>query len=94
MKKLLILIISFWFVSCSGNEMARKYGGSETIELPVGEKLVNITWKEEHLWILTTDMKPTDSAQVYNFKEKSSWGVVEGTVTIVETKPKFTMIIE
>jgi hypothetical protein len=86
MKKIFILIlISVGFVSCTDNEMARKYGGSETIKLPIGKKLVNITWKEDHLWLLTTDMKPGDSSQTYQFKEKSSWGIVEGTITIVET---------
>lgn len=81
------------FTSCTQNEIARNYGGSETIKLPVGEKLVNITWKEEHLWVLTTDMKSDDSAHIYNFKEKSSWGVMEGNITIVETKPRFQMTI-
>ena len=95
MKKLLnLILITSVFVSCTDNRMARVYGGSETINLPVGEKLLNITWKEDEMWLLTTDMKPADSAQVYEFKEKSSWGLLEGTVTIIETKPKFTMILE
>lgn len=86
MKKLVIyLLISVGMASCTDNKIARKYGGSETINLPVGKKLVNITWKEEQLWLLTTDMKQGDTPQTYQFKEKSSWGILEGTVTIVET---------
>jgi hypothetical protein len=94
MKKIVIYImVVIGFTSCTQNEIARNYGGSETIKLPVGEKLVNITWKEEHLWVLTTDMKSDDSAHIYNFKEKSSWGVMEGNITIVEIKPRFQMTI-
>lgn len=90
MKKLFIyLIISFGLVSCTDNKMARKYGGSETINLPIGEKLVNITWKEDDLWLLTSNMNPEDSAHIYNFQEKSNWGLMEGKITIVETKPRF-----
>lgn len=84
MKKIFILITVLFLVSCTDNEMARKYGGSETIHLPEGKKLVNITWKEEHLWILTTNLTPNDTPQTYQFKETSSWGLLEGTITIIE----------
>lgn len=81
-------------VSCTDNEMARRYGGSEVINLPIGEKLVNVTWKEDNLWLLTSDMNPEDSAHTYNFREKSNLGIMEGEITIIETKPRFTLIIE
>ncbi len=94
MKKLIVcLIILMGLTSCTDNNMARNYGGSETINLPIGDKLVNITWKEDHLWILTTEMKSEDSANIYNFQEKSNWGLMEGKITIVETKPRFQIKI-
>jgi hypothetical protein len=55
MKKIIIcLMVLVGFTSCTNNVMTRNYGGSETINLPVGDKLVNITWKENELWLLTT----------------------------------------
>ena len=66
--------------------MARKMGGDMTIHLKSGEKLVNVTWKETSLWFLTRPMKANDSVEIYKFKEDSTWGVLEGTVTIVEHK--------
>jgi len=64
--------------------MARQFGGSETIELKPGERLVNLTWKETNLWILTK--QDTTKPTTYSFKEKSSFGIAEGQVTIIETK--------
>jgi hypothetical protein len=34
-----------------------------------------------------------DSANIYNFQEKSNWGLMEGKVTIIETKPRFQINI-
>lgn len=87
MKKILaILICTIIMFGCSENEMARNFGGTETIELPVGRRLVNITWKGEkgaaNLWVLTKEdtTKPT----TYFFEEKSGFGVMEGKVIIKE----------
>ncbi len=87
MKKFLILIICCIFVfSCTSNENARKFGGTETVILPVGQKFVNATWKEANLWYITRDVSPNEQCnQTYRFKESSSYGVWEGTVIFVET---------
>lgn len=90
MKKtiaLLALIGLLILSGCTDNSRARHFGGSMTETLPKGEKLVNVTWKEGgSLWILTKPMKDTDTAETYKFQEKSSWGLVQGSVTIVESK--------
>lgn len=82
MRKLFILLIVVTMVSCTSNERARNYGGTEVIELDNNERLVNITWKQDDIWVLTkTDTtKPT----TYSFKEKSSYGVMEGEIIIKE----------
>lgn len=80
----LIAIVSL--ISCTENERAKEYGGSAELELPKGQKLINVTWKETNLWYLTRPMKASDSAEVYEFKEKSSWGTWEGTYIIKEIK--------
>jgi len=43
-----------------------------------------VTWKESEIWILTRDMREDDSVETYDFSEKSSWGILEGRVTIKE----------
>jgi hypothetical protein len=66
--------------------MAKNFGGDVIYTLPKGEKLVNVTWKEAELWYLTKPMTANDSPESYTFREKSGWGLVEGTVTLVESK--------
>lgn len=65
---------------------ARKFGGDYTHELPKGEKLVNVTWKEDSLWYLTEPMDKDDIAETYKFQADSVFGIFEGTVTIKESK--------
>ena len=73
-------------VSCTENSRVKNFGGEGTINLPQGRKLVNVTWKETEIWYLTRPMDTSDVAQTYTFQEESSWGVMEGTYNIVETK--------
>ena len=72
--------------SCTENERVKTWGGEGTINLPQGRKLVTVTWKETEIWYLTRPMKEGDVAETYKFQEESSWGVIEGTYNIVETK--------
>ena len=85
MRKLFLAISALVLItSCTQNEMAKNYGGSMTIDLVTGQKLVNVTWKEDEIWYLTKPMTSSDSAETYTFHESSSFGVWEGTVTIKE----------
>lgn len=90
MKKLIALILVFVLIlsitGCTAQERAKNYGGEYTLELDPGEKLVNITWKEDTIWYLTREMTEDDIAEFYTFKADSSYGVFEGTVYIKETK--------
>ena len=83
-KILLITFMCMMVVGC--NPVARRMGGNMTINLKPGEKLVNATWKDTSLWILTRKMRPDDVVETYKFKEDSTFGVLEGTVTIYEYK--------
>ena len=38
------------------------------------------------LWYLTKPMTEDDVAETYKFQESSDLGIMEGTVTVVETK--------
>ena len=68
------------------NPVARKMGGNMTINLKPNEKLVSATWKETSLWILTRPMKANETPETYKFREDSTFGVLEGVVTIIEHK--------
>jgi hypothetical protein len=79
MKKLIILVVlSIGLGSCTDNSSAKNWGGTEAMELQQNHKLLNVTWKGDNMWLLTQD---TTTGTCY-FKEKSSWGVLEGTIII------------
>lgn len=79
MKKVLFsLLMGLSITSCTDNSRARNFGGTEIIDLKPNEIVLNVTWKESNMWICTQD---TTNGIVY-FREKSSWGVVEGTVVL------------
>lgn len=74
-------------LSLMGCQAATKsLGGNTTLELEPNEKLEEITWKDDSLWYLTRPMTEDDIAETHVFKQSSNWGVLEGTVTIVESK--------
>jgi hypothetical protein len=79
MKKLMIILVAMVIMSsCTENARARHFGGTETLALKPNEVVLNVTWKESQMWVCTQD---TVTRVVY-FREKSSWGVMEGTVII------------
>ena len=87
-KKILsvILIIILVISLCSCQAAARNLGGDVTIELEPNQKLEMITWKNSDLWYLTRPMTANDVAETHIFQESSIFGIVEGTVTIIESK--------
>lgn len=87
-KKLILLAIStvmIFSTGCTAQERAKYYGGEYTFKLPSNAKLINVTWKEDTLWYLTRPMKESETAESYEFKADSSYGVFEGTVHIIES---------
>lgn len=56
------------------------------IELEPNQKLIEVTWKDDSLWLLTKDMQEQDIAENYRFQEKDVTGILEGTVFINEKK--------
>ena len=73
------------FNSCTENTRAKAWGGSMTINLEQNQKLVNVTWKDADMWILTRPMRAGETNETYYFKEKSTFGVMEGQITIIES---------
>lgn len=64
----------------------RSFGGSMTVELDPGQKLEEVTWKDTDLWLLTRPFREGEKPETHTFQEDSEWGVMEGTVTIIESK--------
>ena len=87
-KKILsvILIIILVISLCGCQAAARNLGGDVTIELEPNQKLEMITWKNSDLWYLTRPMTANDVAETHVFQESSIFGIVEGTVTIIESE--------
>ena len=86
MKKILPLLGLILLFSCTENQRARNFGGEEHITLSPNEKLINMTWKQDDLWILTSEADSNFVPTTYKFQEKSSYGVMEGTITVQEAK--------
>jgi hypothetical protein len=87
MKKMVLAIgIVIMLGSCTENQRVKQWGGEGTINLPKGQKLVTVTWKDKQIWYLTRPMDSNDVAQTYTFKEESSYGVIEGSYNIFESK--------
>lgn len=84
MKLAMILVVAALTAGCSQQYLAKNGGGTATIDLPAGQKLVTATWKETSLWYLTRAAKPGEKPEALVFKESSSLGVIEGTVIFQE----------
>lgn len=89
MKKFVSLLIVTSLISltlgCTENKRARSWGGKSTVELKCNHKLFDVTWKNADLWFATRPMRDGEETERYTFSESSSWGVMEGTVTFVES---------
>lgn len=79
MNKLTMVAITLLaLASCTDNERARNFGGTETIKLEPNEKFMNLTWKQDDIWVIVQD---TITGTFYA-KEKSSFGIMQGKVII------------
>lgn len=90
MKKILLgcLVMTsiIALTGCTEQNRAKNFGGSMTMELEPNRKLEMVTWKDSDLWILTKPMTEDDVAETYIFHEDSSYGIMEGSITIKEIK--------
>lgn len=87
-KILIIIIIAALFAvllsGCGSQYVAKHLGGTTTVDLPAGQKLIHVTWKDDSLWYLTRPMTEAETAEMYSFQESSNLGLLEGTVIIQE----------
>ena len=66
-KAILFLMFIILLSSCTQNKRTRTFGGKEEIQLKPNEKLMNITWKESNMWVLTEDTV----TKIKYFREKN-----------------------
>ena len=83
---LALLLVACCFVGCTEQMQIRSFGGDGTVNLPAGKKLVNATWKESNLWVLTRQMRADEVPESYLFQESSSFGIMEGSITFNESR--------
>lgn len=80
---LTVLAIST-LTGCTENQRTKGFGGKMTIDIPPGQKLVNVTWKGTKLWYLTRQSKAGETPESLTFTEKSNFGLLEGMITFKE----------
>ena len=86
MKKLLLVFsVVLMLGSCTENERAKSFGGEMTINIPKGNKVTNITWKESELWYSYRPFAEGEKPQTQTFVEESSFGMMEGKVIFKES---------
>jgi hypothetical protein len=86
MKKtltILVAVLSLGLLSGCSQWFARAWGGSTTVNIPAGEQLVTMTWKQTSLWVLTYNPVTREC----KFSENSAAGVFEGTVHVPNCVP-------
>ena len=82
-------IVAAMIVAClcsCKNLMTRNFGAYQEIKLEKGQRLVEITFKDNDLWILTEPMDSDYVPKTKTFYEDSNFGMMEGKITIVEQR--------
>ena len=86
MKKLIIVALAAFACGCTEQQRARSFGGESTVMLEKGQRLVEITWKNNNLWLLTEPMDSGYVPRTKTFYEDSEFGFMEGKITIIESR--------
>jgi len=68
---------------CTCNQAARKWGGTQTITLEPGQRLLNCTFKDDDIWLLVKN-DPWKKPDTISFIEKSSYSILQGKVLVIE----------
>lgn len=79
-----LLAVGLGMTSCQS--CTRTLGGTTTIKLEPGEKLVECTWKGNSIWYLVEPMDVLYVPKTKTFKESSNTGMLDGQVIFIETR--------
>lgn len=79
-----IVVVAGLLLAFTPKSLTKNFGGTVTIELEPGEKLEEITWKDDSIWYLTRPMRDDETAEIHTFSQSSPMGVLEGKVIVIE----------
>lgn len=87
--KTVALSAAFVSLAACDNIRAKALGGTMTVQIEQDQKFVNCSWKSSKdsgtsLWLLTRVRKEGEQPETYKYFEKSTLGLLEGTVVIQE----------
>jgi len=86
MKRIALLLLIVTLLSGCSNYFAKTFGGTVTVNLPNGTKIINATWEDDHLWYLTREMKAGEQPETTVMYESSAYGVLQGKIDFKESK--------
>lgn len=87
MKNLVIaLAVLATMTACTSQQRAKGYGGTATIHVPKGQKVISATWKKLDLWYLTRPMRQDEQPETLTLRESSDFGVMQGSVVLQESR--------
>jgi len=82
----MILIITVVSLNSCDQSITRTMGGITKIELEHGERLIEVTWKDDNIWYLVEPMDSDYVPKTKTFKESSRIGMLKGKVIFYEKK--------
>lgn len=88
-KKIIAGIMLLMALGCSltgCKSIAKNMGGTVTIDVPKGQKVIEATWKDSNLWYLTRPMREDEEPETFTLQEDSNFGIIEGKVIFEESK--------
>ena len=65
-------------------KFAKTLGGSTTITLPKGRKVLSCSWKDSSVWVVSRPAKDGEQPETLIYSEHSSYGILQGEVVIQE----------
>ena len=79
-------LILMALLACTDNQRSKAFGGTMEIRVPCDQSVFDVTWKGEDFWYATQPAGPGWNPSTKTFREYSSYGVIEGTVNLVESR--------
>ena len=73
-------------VSCTKQQMARNFGGTVTIKVEPGQRVVMATWKNDDLFYMLEPMPEDYTPTNKRLIESSSFGVLESVIIFEESR--------
>lgn len=84
-KHLLVLVAGLALASCGRLEQAKNSGGETTVKIESGQKVVNASWKDNSLWVLTEKADTSFKPRMLKYVQFNDYDR-QGIVYIEETK--------